>query len=62
MWTIVIDDGYCAHEFILDGKNHDVCIRDIYNIVRNKLDAPERESTLVRGYGEPYAEAEKNQA
>lgn len=38
-WKIRISDGFCEYEYLLPAERGDLCINDIYELVRKKLEA-----------------------
>jgi len=47
-WTIRIYDGFCGYEFKLSAANGDICIKDLYELIRKKLDADPCKGTLLK--------------
>lgn len=46
-WRIRIADCYCEYEYELDARVDDVCIRDLYELVRERLKADDVHGRFV---------------
>ena len=46
-WRIRISDCYCEYEYELDARVDDVCIHDLYELVRERLSADDVHGLFV---------------
>lgn len=46
-WRIRISDCYCEYEYELDARVDDVCIHDLYELVRERLKADDVHGRFV---------------
>ena len=46
-WTLTIDDGFCEYEYVLNARNENVSIYDIYELARQKLQADTTEGRCL---------------
>lgn len=46
-WRIRISDCYCEYEYELDARVDDVCIHDLYELLRERLKADDVQGRFV---------------